>query len=268
MSTDLTGKTKSGRARLVAACMAGAVMMGAAMPALAAFAKPEWVLHKDGFSWVHGDWVNNGGPPVLGVKGMKNGPAVAGFSIRERNWHQGLINAMQSEADIQPLGYGGIVMRANEFKSRVLPATLCRFNKNGKYLYGYSYGRDGAVKPDGTLERGFNVAACTAFDPGNPKQPIAHAFPFEFLKAHTALLGWFAASGNGGKNGQNVAMYDCHGGSNQRWTYGGGDKIINRAAGQYNWCLDIKGGSKKDGANVQIWKCENVGQHRWAAVKK
>lgn len=72
----------------------------------------------------------------------------------------------------------------------------------------------------------------------------------------------------GGKNGQNVIMHTCHGDHNQRWTYGRGDKIISRAAGRYNWCLEIQGGSKSHGANAQIWRCADVGQHRWRVVKK
>lgn len=73
----------------------------------------------------------------------------------------------------------------------------------------------------------------------------------------------------GGKNGQNVFMWDCHGGRNQRWTYGRDGKILSRAAGKFNWCLEVGGWNKKDGANANIWKCGGKQANQsWAAVKK
>lgn len=71
------------------------------------------------------------------------------------------------------------------------------------------------------------------------------------------------------KNGVNVAMYDCHGERNQRWMPGRDGQIISRAAGRYNWCLEVGGWNKKDGANTNIWKCVGKQANQiWRVVKK
>lgn len=73
----------------------------------------------------------------------------------------------------------------------------------------------------------------------------------------------------GGKNGQNIFMWDCHGERNQRWTYGRDGKILSRAAGKNNWCMEVGGWNKKDGANVNIWKCgKKQANQAWQAALK
>lgn len=83
-------------------------------------------------------------------------------------------------------------------------------------------------------------------------------------------------AGKVGKNGANVMMWDCHGGKNQTWrsrgSYRGMTQLVSLAPGASQWCLDIKGGKTSNGANAQIWKCQNTrklsGPHRWMVTNK
>ncbi|MEV0214461.1 ricin-type beta-trefoil lectin domain protein [Micromonospora sp. ALFpr18c] len=55
-------------------------------------------------------------------------------------------------------------------------------------------------------------------------------------------------------------IWDCHGGTNQRWT--------RTAAGELrvygDRCLDVNGGASADGTRVQLWTCNGTGVQRWS----
>lgn len=56
------------------------------------------------------------------------------------------------------------------------------------------------------------------------------------------------------KNGGNVYLWDCHGGSNQKWQY---DQATGQIRSLYdpNYCLDSTGATAS-GNNVGLWRCE------------
>ncbi|WP_328653131.1 RICIN domain-containing protein [Micromonospora sp. NBC_00330] len=60
-------------------------------------------------------------------------------------------------------------------------------------------------------------------------------------------------------NGTQVAIWDCNGGSNQRWV-----AQPNGALQVYgNKCLDVPGHSTTAGARVQIWDCNGGANQQW-----
>jgi hypothetical protein len=135
--------------------LARVMALGAAMAAMAmtcgavqaAFDKPEWVKHK-GNSWQESA-VNNGGP---GGDGAKDVPAIAGVWDRDLGI-SGTMDRLLGTTDIQPLGFGGAVIKREDYEAsygdghfsatnRLGRAALCRVKaKVGTYLYGYVYGR-------------------------------------------------------------------------------------------------------------------------------
>lgn len=60
-------------------------------------------------------------------------------------------------------------------------------------------------------------------------------------------------------NGARTRLWDCHGGSNQRWTY-----TANRELMVYgNKCLDAYGQGASNGTAVVIWDCNGGANQRW-----
>ncbi|MCM2416182.1 ricin-type beta-trefoil lectin domain protein [Streptomyces sp. RKAG290] len=79
-----------------------------------------------------------------------------------------------------------------------------------------------------------------------------------------------AVSGVGGKcvdvagagtvNGTAVQLWDCNGGSAQKWTVGADGTV--RALGK---CLDVTGQGTVNGTKSQLWDCNGSGAQQWSA---
>ncbi len=60
-------------------------------------------------------------------------------------------------------------------------------------------------------------------------------------------------------NGAQAQLWDCHGGTNQRWTY-----TANRQLTVYgNKCLDANGSGTGNGTAVIIWDCNGQANQQW-----
>ncbi|GAA5186025.1 arabinofuranosidase catalytic domain-containing protein [Rugosimonospora acidiphila] len=66
-------------------------------------------------------------------------------------------------------------------------------------------------------------------------------------------------SGQSTANGAQVQLYDCWGGSNQRWTYTSGKQL--QVYGSK--CLDATGQGTADGTAVVIWDCNGQANQQW-----
>ena len=65
--------------------------------------------------------------------------------------------------------------------------------------------------------------------------------------------------GSSTSNGTQVQLWDCHGGTNQRWTY-----TANRQLMAYgNKCLDANGQGTSNGTTVTIWDCNGQANQLW-----
>jgi non-reducing end alpha-L-arabinofuranosidase len=60
-------------------------------------------------------------------------------------------------------------------------------------------------------------------------------------------------------NGTQVQLWDCHGNSNQRWTYTSGKQLTVYG----NKCLDAYGGGTSNGTAVAIWDCTGAANQQW-----
>jgi hypothetical protein len=69
----------------------------------------------------------------------------------------------------------------------------------------------------------------------------------------------FDVAGASTANGAQVQLWDCHGGTNQRWTYTAGREL--RVYG--NKCLDAFGGGTADGTAAIIWDCHGGTNQQW-----
>jgi len=95
----------------------------------------------------------------------------------------------------------------------------------------------------------------------NPPPPPSSSPPGQ---ANVMIVG--AASGRcvdvpGGTstNGTQVQLWDCHGGTNQRWTYTTDRQL--RVNG--NKCLDANGQGTSNGTAVVIWDCNGQANQQW-----
>ncbi|WBQ03570.1 glycosyl hydrolase [Kribbella sp. CA-293567] len=59
-------------------------------------------------------------------------------------------------------------------------------------------------------------------------------------------------------NGTAVQLWDCNGGTAQRWTVGTDNTI--RALGK---CLDVTSGGTANGTRIQLWDCNGSGAQQW-----
>jgi poly(hydroxyalkanoate) depolymerase family esterase len=66
-------------------------------------------------------------------------------------------------------------------------------------------------------------------------------------------------SGASSSNGTQVQLWDCRGGTNQRWTYTAGREL--RVYG--NKCLDANGRGTTNGTAVIIWDCNGQPNQQW-----
>lgn len=62
-------------------------------------------------------------------------------------------------------------------------------------------------------------------------------------------------------NGVPIQLWDCGGGTRQRWARSG-ETLVNPATGR---CLDVRNASTANGAAVQLWTCNGGGNQRWVA---
>ena len=60
-------------------------------------------------------------------------------------------------------------------------------------------------------------------------------------------------------NGTQVQLWDCHGGTNQRWTYTAGRQLMVYG----NKCLDASGQGTANGTAVIIWDCNGQTNQQW-----
>jgi non-reducing end alpha-L-arabinofuranosidase len=60
-------------------------------------------------------------------------------------------------------------------------------------------------------------------------------------------------------NGAQVQLYDCWGGSNQRWTYTASKQLMVYG----NKCLDANGQGTSNGTSVIIWDCNGQANQQW-----
>jgi hypothetical protein len=60
-------------------------------------------------------------------------------------------------------------------------------------------------------------------------------------------------------NGAQVQLWDCHGGTNQRWTSTASKQLTVYG----NKCLDASGAGTANGTNVVIWDCNNQANQQW-----
>lgn len=60
-------------------------------------------------------------------------------------------------------------------------------------------------------------------------------------------------------NGTQVQLWDCHGGTNQRWTYTAGRQLTVYG----NKCLDASGQGTSNGTAVIIWDCNGQANQQW-----
>ncbi|MER7283736.1 ricin-type beta-trefoil lectin domain protein [Dactylosporangium sp. NPDC000244] len=57
-----------------------------------------------------------------------------------------------------------------------------------------------------------------------------------------------------------VQLWDCNGGSNQRWTLNTDGTVASAAAGL---CLDVNGNATANGTTVILWTCTAAANQRW-----
>ncbi|GIF13942.1 RICIN domain-containing protein [Actinoplanes teichomyceticus] len=77
----------------------------------------------------------------------------------------------------------------------------------------------------------------------------------------------------GRSDGADVIQWRCHGGDNQSWRFAITDwpdfwgttyvNLINERSGK---CLDVKYGSKTDGADVIQWRCHDGDNQKWTPI--
>ena len=61
-----------------------------------------------------------------------------------------------------------------------------------------------------------------------------------------------------GGSSEDIILYQCTGGANQRWTITNGE-----IRGIGNKCLDVKGSSTADSTPILLYQCTNNPNQRW-----
>lgn len=70
--------------------------------------------------------------------------------------------------------------------------------------------------------------------------------------------------GGATSNGTNVALWDCHGGDNQKWTMDDAGRMRPKHAP--NMCLDIQGDNDEVDRNIFIWDCNDPTVPTWRTI--
>nr|WP_081952386.1 ricin-type beta-trefoil lectin domain protein [Kitasatospora phosalacinea] len=65
--------------------------------------------------------------------------------------------------------------------------------------------------------------------------------------------------GSATSNGTQAQLWDCHGGTNQRWTYTASKQLVVYG----NKCLDASGQGTGNGTAVVIWDCNGQANQQW-----
>jgi poly(3-hydroxybutyrate) depolymerase len=65
--------------------------------------------------------------------------------------------------------------------------------------------------------------------------------------------------GSSSTNGTQMQLWDCHGGTNQRWTYSANRQLMVYG----NKCLDANGQGTSNGTAVIIWDCNGQSNQQW-----
>ncbi|WP_156925970.1 lectin [Glycomyces arizonensis] len=69
--------------------------------------------------------------------------------------------------------------------------------------------------------------------------------------------------GQSTENGTQLQIWDCHGGSNQSWTYTDAGELTVYSGGSQK-CLDAEGGGSSAGTPVIIWSCHGGANQQWS----
>jgi poly(3-hydroxybutyrate) depolymerase len=67
--------------------------------------------------------------------------------------------------------------------------------------------------------------------------------------------------GNGTSNGTTVVIWDCNGQANQQWNLGSDGTITGVQSGL---CLDASGAGAANGTRIQLWSCHSGSNQRWS----
>ena len=67
----------------------------------------------------------------------------------------------------------------------------------------------------------------------------------------------------GAAAGSKVQIWDCNGGSNQRWSFNSNGTISSASSGL---CLDVSGAATANGSVVILWNCAGAANQRWNRV--
>ena len=84
---------------------------------------------------------------------------------------------------------------------------------------------------------------------------------WEVNGARLSVLGRCLDAPTGAAVGTAVQLYDCHGGTNQQWTFESNGTIRNVATG---WCLDVDRNLTANGTGVLLWYCSGAGNQVWS----
>jgi hypothetical protein len=61
--------------------------------------------------------------------------------------------------------------------------------------------------------------------------------------------------------GAAVAIWDCTGAANQRWTINSDGTIVGVESGL---CLEVSGGRTANGTPVELWTCNGGSNQKWS----
>ncbi|GAB1511025.1 RICIN domain-containing protein [Actinophytocola sp. KF-1] len=110
-----------------------------------------------------------------------------------------------------------------------------------------------------------NVTVTGGNWPSGAQTVMANAGPRDGGTPHTtAIVGGQSArcvdvTGASTANGTRVQLWDCHGGTNQQWTYTSGKQLVVYGGK----CLDASGGGTANGTAAIIWDCHGGTNQQW-----
>lgn len=68
------------------------------------------------------------------------------------------------------------------------------------------------------------------------------------------------ADNNGTTNGTKVIIWDCTGGTNQKWTVNSNGTVTNNKSGL---CLDAVSSGTANGTKIDLWTCNSGTNQKW-----
>ncbi|MFF1630667.1 ricin-type beta-trefoil lectin domain protein, partial [Streptomyces sp. NPDC058272] len=69
------------------------------------------------------------------------------------------------------------------------------------------------------------------------------------------------AYNSGTANGTKVVLWDCNGGTNQKWTFNSGGTLTNNVSGL---CLDAINNGTANGTLIDLWTCNGGTNQQWS----